>query len=767
MSKPQGAESRARAAAGRRAPGTASRPPASAGRAPSAGRVPSAGEVPSADQEAPRTPAAEASESRLRLLLTGLLVLQGLAAFLPGPLLWGVNHLAYAPPILRVLWPLAGLAVIWTPFGGLKGRLLSRSLGAGVLGRPAVAYLFVPAAGMLLMWLGRARAHPLGDGWFLGELVARGHPFHGFDWVVYHLHAKLFQVLGLQGDPAAYGLFATVSVIAGALYLAAAAWGARGLTEDPGARTLIYTLLVFFAPVQMFLGYVECYGLLLVATLVYLIALVRHARGEWPIAAPAAALGVGLFLHLDAVFLALPLAAAVIWPPAGRRAAPRDLLAAAGLPLAGLALGLLVHALSGYDRAWFVQDFIERRRGRTLLMPLFGSPGLLSLAHAKDVANLLLLLCPVPLAMLIASGRRALRPGAGALSDRAAIGAGRLLLLGCLCVLALAIGLDMVLGMPRDWDLLAAQAPVFVLAAMALCGASAGTRPAPRTVGWLAATAFVLAMPWFWLNAGTERALTRLADVIRGQSPYAQAYAHEEIGKYHRKNGDMTRALAEYRRTIELFPSNPRFHALLGGLLYNTGDKVGSYESYGRALAADPEYANALEMMARLHAERGEPEAALEHARKLARRSQESADAAEIHGLAAEDLELFGEALEAYQRAFTKDPSRVNLLERIGALGFLSGNLAASEQAFRLQLQRQPRSVIARKGLVLAVWGALRADASRWATPEGRRQMEECLRLLDGLEREQAGDEMTASWRSEIEGALRQIAEAGRQAGGP
>jgi len=703
-------------------------------------------------------PAAVRAESRLRLGLTALLVLQGVAAFFPGPLLWGTNHLAYAPLALRILWPLVGLALIWTPLGEIKGRFLTHNVGIGVLGRPAVAYIFIPVAGMLLMWLARVRVPYLGDGWFLGELVARGHGFHGFDWVAYHLHAKLFQLLGLQGDAAAYQLFATLSLIAGALYLATAAWGARGLAEDPGARTVIYTLLVFFAPMQMFMGYVECYGFLLVATLVYLIALVRYARGEWTIAAPAAALGAGLFLHLDALFLALPLAIAVLRPPAGRRVNVRDVIVAAGLPLMGLALGVLVQVLGGYDRAWFMQDFIERRRGRTLLMPLIGSPGLLSLTHAKDVVNLLLLLCPVPLAMMIVSGRRAIGRGEGTTPHGGAIRTTRLLLLGCLCVLVLAIGLDMVLGMPRDWDLLAAQAPVFVLSAVVIWSVTAGLRPRPRTVGMLAATAFVLAAPWFWLNAGAERSLARLADVIGGQSAYAQAYAHEEIGKHFRKQGDMTRALAEYRRTIELFPSNPRFHALLGGLLYNTGDKAGSFVAYERALAADPEYVNALEMMARLHVERGEPAAALGYARKLARRSQESADAAEIHGLAAEELELFGEAIEAYQRAFTKDPNRLRLLERIGALGFLGDNLAASEQAFRLLLQRQPQSVTARKGLVLAVWGPLRSDPARWGTPEGRRQMEECQRLLDSLEREQAGDEMTASWRHEIEEARRQLA---------
>jgi tetratricopeptide (TPR) repeat protein len=711
-----------------------------------------AGALPVADAASSE---AAAAETRLRWALTALLVLQGLAGFLPGSLLWGLNHLAYAPLAVRVLWPLAGLALVWTPLGARFGGFLGRSVGAGLLDRPLAAYVGAPLVGGLLLWLARARVPYLGDGWFLGELVARGVGFHGFDWIAYYMHAKLFHVLGLHGDQAAYGLFAGLSLFAGVLYLAAAAWGARGLTRDPGARALIYALLVFFAPVQMFMGYVECYGYLLVATLVYLIALVRHVRGELPIAAPAAALGAALFFHLDGLFLAPLLLAAVLWPPRGRRVGARGVLLAAGLPLAGLALAVAIHLLEGYDRASFVRDFLERSKDRPLLMPLFGSPGLLSLAHAKDVINLFLLLCPVPLAMLAATVRRRTLAGAGSAADDVERRGRRLLLLGCLCVLAIAIGLDMVLGMPRDWDLLAAQVPVFVLAAVSFWTAVAGSRPRPRTLGMLAAAAFVLAAPWFWLNAGADRALARFGDVLGGQSAYAQAYGHEEIGKHFRKLGDMTKAVAEYRRAIELFPSNPRFHALLGGLLYNSGDKDGAFEAYERTIAIDPEYTNALEMLARLHAERGEYEAALGYARKLARRGQESADAAELYGLVAEKLDLIGEAIDAYGRAYSRDQTRVALLERIGALGFLGGNIPVSEQAFRLLLQREPQSVIGRKGLALAVWGPMREDAARQGTPEGRRRMEEVLRLIDSLEREHQGDEMTASWRREIEAARR------------
>ncbi len=710
----------------------------------------SAGERPAGSADSPPPAALPArlggADARLRAALTVLLVLQVLAAFLPGPLLWGMNHLAYAPLPLRLLWPLAGLVVVWTPLGARLGRWLSEWVGRRLIGRPSAAFLVAPVVGGALLWLARARVPYLGDGWLLGELVARGHAFHGFDWIAFYLHAKLFHLLGLQGDPAAFALFGVMSTIAGACYLAAAAWAARGLAPDASSRALVYALLILFAPVQMFLGYVECYAFLLVALLIFLVALVRHARGELPLAAPAAAFGAALFFHLDALFLAPLLVAAVVWPPSGRRARARDLAAAAGLPLLGLALAVAIHLAEGCNSQWFATEIFHRPSDRPMLMPLGGSPGLLSLVHVKDVVNLVLLLCPAPLALLIAA-----RPQFG---DPAAARTARLLVLSSLWVLALAIGLNMVLGMPRDWDLLAAPSVVAVLAAALAWIPPARTEAAPRTLGTIAATACALALPWFWLNAGSERALARLADVIGGQSAYAQAYAHEEIGKHYRKIGDTKRAAEEYRRTISLYPRNARFHALLGALLYNAKDRAGSFEAFRQTLEVDPDYPQALEMMARLHAERGELETAIGYARRQAGRDEETPDAAELHGSVAEQLQQPVEAMSAYQRAYAKDPTRVHLLEKIGALGFLCEDFAASERAFRLMLQRQPRSPVARKGLVLALMAPLRREPSLSRTADGRRRLGEALALIEAIERDRQADELTGTWRREIEAAL-------------
>ncbi len=710
-----------------------------------------------------RTPETDARFPRLRLVLTVLLLLQALAAFLPGPWLWGINHLAYAPLALRLMVPALGLAVLWSPAAVALGRWMTRSLAPALPGNRWVAYVLAPLAGGVCFWVCRTSVPYLGDGWFLGELVAKGHAFHGFDWLAYYLHAKLFQVLSLQGEGHAFRLFAVVSVIAGVLYLVVIAWGARRLGRDASERVLLYALLLVFAPIQMLFGYVECYGLLLVAMTLFLLRLAVAYREGGSLFAPAVALGAGLFFHLNALFLSPVLLLAVFRPPADAARPGWRRLCDVGLPLliaVGLAVG--VHLLEGYNWAWFEHDFIQKREGRTLLMPLIGEPGLVSVTHIKDLVNLLLLLAPVALAMLAVGARRNSAPGpsgdgTASRAEHADCSEARLthiLLFGSAWIVLLMLTLDMVLGMPRDWDLLAAQAPVFVIAAYVVWTGRGRSGVDPGSLGAIAVVAGLLVLPWIWLNTDATRSLTRFGDVLDGQSAYAQAYGHEEIGKYHRKRGEDALAIAEYRRVIELFPTNPRFHALLAALLYNTGDKAGAFEAFRRTLEADPEYPLALEMMARLHAEGGEPDSAIGYARKLAGHPKESADAAELHGIVAERLDEPQEAIEAYKRAFMKDNRRIGVLERIGALGFFTGDLTSSEQAFRLVLERRPGDPAARQGLVLAIWGAVRGDPEQIHSPETRRRLEEALGLIEELEREGRADEMLLQWRREIGAAL-------------
>ncbi len=675
-------------------------------------------------------------------------------------MLWGINHLAFAPFHVRLLWPLMGLIVIWTPLGVRIGSWLVERAAPLLLGRKLIAYGVVPILGAAVFWILRCRTHFLGDGWLLGELAARGIPYHGFDFISYLLPARLYALLGLETEAASFALFGWISIVAGAFYLAAAAWSARSLSQESGERIVLYAMLVLFAPVEMFMGYVECYAILMVVMLLYVVAFALHYRGRVGLWVVAGLFGLGLAFHLDALFLG-PLLALAVFCPAQR--APGSLvgrLVMVLVPVLGiLTVALGIYSLEGYTTARFHLEFVELRQGQRLLTPFHGDQGILSWRHWKDIANLLVLLVPVPLALLVAARpwRKAARAPTDGTQGRRVRGwplEVMLLLVVCLWLLVLMSLIHMKLGIARDWDLFAAQMPLIVVAAFLVWSVLTGGRMGAGLVGSVVGAAFFLSVPWFWLNAGEERSVDRFRGIIGDQPRFSQAYAHEEIGKYYRKGGRIPEALEEYRIMTEIFPENARFHVVRGMLQYYEGDHDAACRAFRRGLEADSTYALALKMMARIHAERNEPKEVLFYARRLAGKREESLQSAYLHGLAAEQLGLLAEAMQAYERAVRKDPKRMDLMERVGFLALKHGDLARSERVYRTVLRHQPASVAARRGLVTVIWRLLRGNPAAWKGALARGRLQEGLKLADGLIAEGKANEETIQCREGIRAAL-------------
>ncbi len=719
---------------------------------------------------------------------SGLLLLAVAAVFLPAPLAWGAGHWAYVPPWVTALLVVAGLVTLWTPLGLRVGEWGIRAGRTLVLGHPLLAFGALPAAFAVLGWLLRSRVHFLGDGWLLGELVSRELGYHGFDFVDYLLKARLFGAMGLSTEGDAFALFGAVSVAAGTLYAMAAAFVARRFQGDAGERIALYALVMALPAVQLFFGYVECYALLSVGMMLFLGATWLHYQGRVRAWVPAAAFGFGLFWHLDALFLGPLLLFPLAYPPAGASPLGRRLIEVAGPPLGALLLAAGVYWLSGYRAEHFELDFLTGREGFRLFNYLGGTHGMLSWAHWRDVINLLIFLGALPLTLAAAAwitGRSAGEGTAGvgpegaagarpaeagsagsaaqaasaneqqplAGSDRRAwvvFGA------GSLWFAFLVAALHMKLGIPRDWDLLAAQSPVLLLATLALWRRRAGSWGQPRVVAACIVLSLVWTAPWIGLNADRETAVARFRDLLEGQRRFARAYGHEEIGKYYRKMGEMERAFAEYERCIEVFPENARFHSVLGALQFQEGLKDASFESFRGCLQVDSTYATALEMMARLHAERSEFEEGIAYSRRLAGRSEETAVAASVHGFLADQVGQNQEAIEAYQRALRLEPGRTSLILQLARLYLIESRFSNAIGAYREVLKREPESMEARSGLLAALWAPLRSQPAEWAKPENHVRIQEAHRLMMDLELEGQLTPGLQSWRAELQRAFEQ-----------
>jgi len=678
----------------------------------------------------------------VRLCVSLPLLAAAVAGVWPGALTWGASFLPFlpgSPSWLAVAWPLLILFLVWTPMSGRLGNLLTGRLEPAILGRPLIAFGLIPVLGMLAAWLLRARTPLLGDGVLLVNLLGDGVRHHGFDFMAYHLHARLAQFLGLSTAAQAQQMLAATSVLTGGLYLAAAAWSARVLVRRPGDGVLLFGLLVLAAPWQLFLGYAECYAQLAVCLLLAMVSLLREREGHGRLVTASLWYAAALFWHLNALFLA-PLMLGVALAGGDGRTRWRR-LATVGLPsLGALSVGALLLLTAGDPRTVLVDDFLAPQAGRRLLNALGGDRGLVDWRLWKDLLNLALLLVAVPLALLLSARVSGRRPATSSLAW-GGVGIG-----------VVALLLNMKLGVVRDWDLLAAHASVVTLAAFAASRAAA--LPAALIgVVWLASVG--LNLPWFVVNAVPDAARSRLVAVTVDLPAYPRALALEDLGQQARDAGDLERSVEAYRMAAEACPLHARFHVLHGQAQFRRGEYRLAVGPLRHALSLDPDNLLTHRMLLMSLTRLQRPEAALPHARALAGTHQEDWQVARAHGALAEQVGTPDEAMEAYLRAWKLAPERTELAVRSGELGLVAGRVEWAEQVFRRVLARDPGHGQARLGLARSLWSQVVAVA----LPDLER-LGEVDRLLTDVAVPEAEATQVASWRDDVRERLR-LAAAG------
>jgi tetratricopeptide (TPR) repeat protein len=602
---------------------------------------------------------------------TLLLVFQWAASFLPGHLVWGIHHLAYIPVWARSLWTAFALILLWSP-GPILARL--ELLSGRALARTLSAVLLVVAGGAVF-WLLRNRTHFLGDGYLVAELMDRGVGFRTFDFLDFYLHALVWKLLQSGEGVSAFRVYAWASLLAGIGYLMAARWLSLRLVSDPGGRVLLFSLLVFAGPIQLFFGYVESYSFQAVFVLLYLGSAVLALRGEGSLLRSSLFFGLACAFHTTTLFLAptlLYLAFHRVREQGALKRAVSTLLPA----LAVVVVAAAILVLSGYTYRNFEFDILENRHTRSIFLSLQGSHGLLSLYHLKDLVNLVLLLVPVPSLLLLVTLIR--RPKAlWEKHER------RFLMVGAFFLTLLLIGVDRKLGGSRDWDLFAAH--ISVVSLLAVLSWRSWAYPegsAPGKAGLLMVTALALVGPWVWVNGGEERSINRFRDMIADFSSFKRAYAHEEVAKHYRNSGDVEKALTEYQICVDTFPGNARFWALLGGSKVQVGRVDEAIGDYKKALEIEPDNVVAHKMLIQAYQLQGRPAETLPLFHNLTEKLGNDAAMWAQYGLMARAAREYGIAIEAMEKSIALQPSKRMELE-LGVAYGMGEKWGEADHAFR------------------------------------------------------------------------------------
>ena len=545
-----------------------------------------------------------------------------LGALAAGPLrnsFWGWHLWAFVPAAAGFAAALA-VAAAWV-------LLVRRSVDGGAapalppwFPKPWIATGVAAVAGAGLFWLLRADHILLGDGVPLVMDLPRGLVFHErlplTMWLQQYLYRGTggwFASEGMDPQQVAHLTVALGSVLAGALFVATAAWLARFLVA-PGQRDsslpwLVAAVLILQGYMLLFFGYVENYAPYAVCIALYLVCALAFLEDRLPLWVVALVFTLSLGLHLSTVGLLPSFLFLLVWGLARRRSRVDAIVGAVAAVLMLVVLDRGLTMLSPqFTLAGGIKALMGVARGDS-----GGGSGLsymLSWRHLRDFLNEHWLVGPLGIylflpALVLAAVRRQWR-------DAKAV------------FLAIAAGVflagswamsDPLLGYARDWDLFAPAAITYCAAGIYYLASATPSAASARLLAFAAVMSLVSLVPWVWVNHSEARTLERFASL-----PLGFGRTEVVIGNHHLRQRDLDTALQWFQRALRVNPFNANAYWLIARVALVRGDNEDAIRAVKSALVTRPDKVEFREMMIYLLLDKERCNEVEEHVVWMARR---------------------------------------------------------------------------------------------------------------------------------------------------
>ena len=522
------------------------------------------------------------------IVFAGCLVGLHLAgSFIPGSLNWGFHFLGFLPGWFTLLYAAAAAA---SAFYVLKGNVdLHLARASTFLSEKPLQFLGLALAAFVVLAAAlRVTVPLLGDSFYLVKnyseslrgmtpLYPRNEP----------LSTYYFALLLNARHISTFAQFMTTFFIADMLlgigFIIISFFIVRNLFPDPGCQLLSFLLILAVPYMQLFLGYVETYSVVLFALSLYVLTAVFYLRGK--ISFPAVPLS---FLLLSLVhyltLLALPSLLYLAYREYRHDGMRRVLI---GFGSAALIVVILL-ILVDFDVSQFSAS-VPHHHYLSISAPAGTADAesqayaLFSPFHAADLSNYIILMSPLvlllPIAAIIRDRQSLLRSPAGTLF--------------LLAIVPIALFLFVVkfdLGAAKDWDVFA---PYFFLAALL----AASLLPAhlqaggARFVFLMILVSFLNSFVYYSLNSTSEACIRRYTTLIdpRTVSHVSLYVASRHLAEYYHQVNDRPGAVETWRRFIGFDPGDPRGHRNLITNLNMGGDQYRGQirPAYERWLAVD------------------------------------------------------------------------------------------------------------------------------------------------------------------------------------
>jgi cytochrome c-type biogenesis protein CcmH/NrfG len=541
------------------------------------------------------------------------------AAFLPDARLWGINHLAYYSPAVRII-ALVLVAVSFMP--AVARRLYGAALGWSRTikdGGPSVdvAIKFIAVFSIVLFLGLKSSTNLLGDGQLVatnfrlawegdegvvtrsaGAILSSDHIAPGA--TVLYYGAEKF-VTGVLKRAPVFGI-RFFNCMLGAAFLLIFLGLLRRSQLPNEIRLCLLVLTLFSSAVQLFFGYVENYTPLVFFLFLYVVSClpVLHGRGRAWI--PVVFFVLAVFVHVQAVLFLPSLIFLVISRLGQGRDQSIQRYAAPALVVLTFLGAIAVGLFTGAEKHYLPLTAV----GETY--------GIISGAHLLDVLNELLLLMPILPVVLVMlwTGRSQVNKGMpkpekqparmgkklktktphtpatwfSLDSERRFFG---LVVAACSIYLVL---FKSDIGMGRDWDLFTMMCvglvPLAVTAFRRFLKQAGDQKKAAFVVVPALMITMVMTSAWVGVNASSSRSVERFESMLVYDRTHA-AYAHENLSIFYYSEENFEQAIKNMEAATEI-SKDPRQYVLLA--LYhkeNAGAKA-ALQALRAALKIRPEY---------------------------------------------------------------------------------------------------------------------------------------------------------------------------------